>query len=195
MPSENHPVGACFDCGAEPGCNIDCPMCMALLDEPEVADSLAKTIAEKAAEIRDTVGKDPWGARPAPHRQEFAAKIGSTYKTRSGEIVGPLFVSSVSNALVGIIGGLRVCWNSDGTTVGADEYPHPFDLVAEIWDMDGTTYPICPHCGREERDAWEFNFGPGLEGETVITCGYCDREYDTTRNVSVSYTTKVKPNA
>ena len=53
--------------------------------------------------------------------------------------------------------------------------------------------PLCPYCGHKERDAWEINFGAGMEGETEITCGKCDEEYLVSRHVSVSYSTcKIK---
>lgn len=50
----------------------------------------------------------------------------------------------------------------------------------------------CPHCGHLERDAWEIDFGPGLDGDTVVTCGKCEQEYFASRQVSVWYqTTKI----
>ena len=53
--------------------------------------------------------------------------------------------------------------------------------------------PVCPHCGHIESDAWEFDFGPGLEGDGVFCCGSCDEEYNCSREVTTYYTTsKVK---
>lgn len=48
-------------------------------------------------------------------------------------------------------------------------------------------FPRCPHCGSEEHDAWEINFGPGLDGDAEVTCNSCGGEYFCSREVSVSY--------
>ena len=48
--------------------------------------------------------------------------------------------------------------------------------------------PTCPYCGHEIVDAWELDFGPGLEGDTRVTCGICDREYTLCRIVEIAYT-------
>ena len=50
--------------------------------------------------------------------------------------------------------------------------------------------PVCPHCGYVERDAWEWNFGPGLEGSTEQECGSCGGEFTCEREVSIYYSTK-----
>lgn len=50
-----------------------------------------------------------------------------------------------------------------------------------------TDQPICPYCGSVERDAWEINFGPGIDGDTVHTCGHCGEEYLLERVVFVQY--------
>ena len=51
--------------------------------------------------------------------------------------------------------------------------------------------PVCPHCGHEHDDAWEWNFGNGLEGTSEARqCYRCDGEFDCERVVYVSYTTK-----
>jgi hypothetical protein len=47
--------------------------------------------------------------------------------------------------------------------------------------------PICPHCGHVEQDAWEINFGPGLDGDTVACCNSCGEDYFLERIVSVYY--------
>lgn len=49
--------------------------------------------------------------------------------------------------------------------------------------------PVCPHCGHRERDAWEINFGPGCEGDAIVTCGGCDEEYQCYRECTVTYNT------
>ena len=53
--------------------------------------------------------------------------------------------------------------------------------------MDLELLPKCPDCGHEEQDAWEVNFGPGLDGEAVVACGACGVDYHVERVVSVSY--------
>lgn len=51
--------------------------------------------------------------------------------------------------------------------------------------------PVCPHCGYEHNDAWEWNFGPGLEGNSDgRECDRCGETFDCERIVDVSYTTK-----
>lgn len=47
--------------------------------------------------------------------------------------------------------------------------------------------PKCPHCGHEERDAWEIDFGPGLDGETDVSCNRCGNDYFCQRFCSVTY--------
>ena len=57
------------------------------------------------------------------------------------------------------------------------------------------TSPVCPHCGYKHDDAWEWNFGPGLEGDSNgRECYRCGGVFDCERVVDVSYTTRV-PNA
>lgn len=53
--------------------------------------------------------------------------------------------------------------------------------------------PVCPHCGHHERNAWDIDFGPGLEGETVVTCGGCDEEYHCERSATIYYRNTVLP--
>lgn len=60
-------------------------------------------------------------------------------------------------------------------------------------DTDMTDQPVCPHCGYVERDAWEIDFGPGMDGDTVHTCARCGEDYDLYRTVFVNYTSaKIK---
>lgn len=56
-------------------------------------------------------------------------------------------------------------------------------------DHSHTEAPVCPHCGAVERDAWEIDFGPGLDGDTVTNCGACGEDYFITRHTIVSYST------
>lgn len=51
--------------------------------------------------------------------------------------------------------------------------------------------PVCPHCGHKHSDAWEWNFGPGLDGSSEgRTCDNCEEAFDCDRVVDVIYTTK-----
>ena len=51
--------------------------------------------------------------------------------------------------------------------------------------------PACPHCGFKLEDAWEWNFGPDVEGYSEgRQCYRCDKEFDCRRVVDVSYTTR-----
>ncbi len=57
-----------------------------------------------------------------------------------------------------------------------------------------TVSPVCPHCSHAETDAWEWDFGPGLEGEHTGNCNSCGDEFKTYREVSVYYSTsKITP--
>ena len=51
-----------------------------------------------------------------------------------------------------------------------------------------TDAPCCPHCGHVERDAWEIDFGTGLDGDAVVACGACGEDYHCQRQVTVYYT-------
>lgn len=51
-----------------------------------------------------------------------------------------------------------------------------------------TSNIVCPHCGHEHKDSWEFNFGSGLEGDTTVWCGDCGEEFNASRHVEISYT-------
>jgi len=52
---------------------------------------------------------------------------------------------------------------------------------------DRTREIVCPYCGWEESGSWEID--PGEEDLGVIECGYCWKQFDAIRNVSVTYTT------
>ena len=41
------------------------------------------------------------------------------------------------------------------------------DTKTESFDTEYTDNAICPHCGDEDRDAWEYDLGPGLEGTGI----------------------------
>jgi hypothetical protein len=56
-------------------------------------------------------------------------------------------------------------------------------------DTEHRDKPICPHCGYEETDAWEMDFG-GLEGCEEFECGMCSEPFFCTKSVTISYSTK-----
>lgn len=59
----------------------------------------------------------------------------------------------------------------------------PFD--GEVVESYYGSLPKCPYCGKEEKDAWEIDFGS--DDAKTVTCGYCDKEYSVRRIVDVSY--------
>lgn len=61
--------------------------------------------------------------------------------------------------------------------------------------MDTTLQPrpVCPHCGYQHDDAWEWNFGPGLEGSSERQCYHCDEPFHCERVVDISFTTQPLP--
>ena len=52
-----------------------------------------------------------------------------------------------------------------------------------------TGWPVCPFCGHAHKGAWEWDFGPGLEGDTEQECESCGKEFRVSRICDVSYTT------
>lgn len=59
----------------------------------------------------------------------------------------------------------------------------------ETYETDYMDEPVCPHCGHRQRDAWEINLGPGIEGDGEMECGECWKEFLISRHCSVSYST------
>ncbi len=51
-------------------------------------------------------------------------------------------------------------------------------------DHEFTDEVVCPYCGQEESDSWEFSDSGSQK------CSGCDKEFIFTRNVSVSYSTE-----
>lgn len=51
-------------------------------------------------------------------------------------------------------------------------------------DHEYTDNIVCPYCGGEETDSWEFH-----EDSGDINCGSCHKEFHYERDISVSYTT------
>ena len=62
------------------------------------------------------------------------------------------------------------------------------------YDTKLQPFPVCPACGHEHRDAWEWNFGGLLDGETEHDCDNCGNPMFCESIVTIEYTTrKVKP--
>jgi len=62
------------------------------------------------------------------------------------------------------------------------------------YDTEHRDNIVCPHCGYEDRDSWEVDFGPGLEGETEHECADCGLTMKAERCCTVTYTTAKSPN-
>ena len=60
------------------------------------------------------------------------------------------------------------------------------------YDCDLQRQPVCPYCGHIQRDAWEIDFGLGLDGDTDVSCGECGKEFHCRRDVSIYFTSKPK---
>ena len=43
---------------------------------------------------------------------------------------------------------------------------------------------VCPYCGWENKDSWEFD-----EDDAVVTCGECEKEFNVSKDISVTYST------
>lgn len=50
-------------------------------------------------------------------------------------------------------------------------------------DHEWTSFPVCPHCGHEHRDAWEWGDDDHHE------CGVCERPFRAVRHVTVDWVT------
>lgn len=70
--------------------------------------------------------------------------------------------------------------------------PVPDDSIeresAREIDHEFTDEIVCPHCGHEHGDSWEWR---GDDGEA--DCDDCGKPFEWSRNVSVCYSTKAKP--
>ena len=54
-------------------------------------------------------------------------------------------------------------------------------------DHEYTDNMICPHCGAEDVDSWEYLSGEEQLG--YVECGDCGRTYNAERNISITYST------
>ena len=57
-----------------------------------------------------------------------------------------------------------------------------------------TDKPNCPHCKHVLRDEWEIDFGAGIDGDAVVTCGSCGEEFYCSRMVTFHYSTSKRDN-
>jgi hypothetical protein len=64
-----------------------------------------------------------------------------------------------------------------------------FQEITDDHDLKYNHNPVCPHCGYEHDDAWEWNFGDGMEGSIDIECSHCDSLFHVIREVEVTYST------
>lgn len=55
------------------------------------------------------------------------------------------------------------------------------------FDTEYQNTAICPYCGHEHQDMWEVDFGPGLDGDTEMSCDDCERTFLVSRIVDVRY--------
>lgn len=53
-------------------------------------------------------------------------------------------------------------------------------------DCDGTDEAVCPYCGCVQEGSWEF-FVDTSADSTVVSCDGCGKDFDLTRDISVSY--------
>lgn len=85
----------------------------------------------------------------------------------------------------------EVCGTTEGLCTHADRLTcGPCDevlMAKRVAEFDGNTEDtneaVCPHCGYVSGDSWEM-----IEG--VRECGDCGNEFEMTRNVEVTYTTR-----
>jgi hypothetical protein len=55
-------------------------------------------------------------------------------------------------------------------------------------DHEHTTSIVCPYCGHENSDSWEYQ-----EDEDDVDCGSCDKSFSLAVHHSTTYTTSRKP--
>lgn len=58
-------------------------------------------------------------------------------------------------------------------------------MAEERINHDYTSEPICPHCGRAVRDAWELG-----ESTDEHECGGCERLFSISRHIEVTWCTE-----
>ncbi len=58
------------------------------------------------------------------------------------------------------------------------------------YDTMYTREIVCPHCGRQFTDSWEFNMDDGEEID--VECRYCEKEFVVTCDVTVTYSSRIE---
>jgi ribosomal protein L37E len=58
------------------------------------------------------------------------------------------------------------------------------------YETELTDLIVCPHCGYQDKDSWEVDFGPGLDGDTHVVCDRCEEVFFVSRIVDVKYTSQ-----
>lgn len=58
------------------------------------------------------------------------------------------------------------------------------------FDTDYKTNIVCPHCGYVDRDPWDVDFGPGVEGDAVIDCSDCGKSMSVQKTATIKYSSK-----
>jgi transcription elongation factor Elf1 len=62
-------------------------------------------------------------------------------------------------------------------------------MITEHWLED---VAICPHCGGEHFDSWEFFKDlDDQEQEVQVECHHCEKEFTTKQEISVTYSSWV----
>ena len=61
------------------------------------------------------------------------------------------------------------------------------DEIEKEIDHESTSNIVCPYCGWEDMDSWEFG-----EQDGEMQCGSCKKSFDVEPYVSISYTTSRK---
>ena len=89
-----------------------------------------------------------------------------------------------------VIQDLRNMGLLEGSTLEAlrGHNPNPAPTI----DHHYTNNPVCPYCGYEESDAWEW--GDGGEGDGEHECGDCEKPYRYVRYVDINYSTEKMEN-
>ncbi len=58
-------------------------------------------------------------------------------------------------------------------------------------DTEHRDFPVCPHCGHEDRNGWDaFRDGSSIE---EVDCPECDRAYISECITTITYTTRLVP--
>lgn len=64
--------------------------------------------------------------------------------------------------------------------------------MIEQFQTSRTDNAVCPYCGHVHKDSWEFDFGPGCEGDGEVMCHDCGKEFICSRTCTIHYSTLKK---